>query len=315
MRKASLLLVISMTVSAESHAANYITCTNERGHDTYCAVTQFDLQVAAPVQRELLIGYRFACLGDDVNIGILDGGTKAFYEFSQSKDWLTLPAVTGYGPFKLHDPDTGWTEGAYFVPGCSLDVKIQYSDLSTPEKNRLGELVRSATQANAVVKSVEPLLSNVAIFKTIIAQLDIPTIVSLMREKYDSTKLLKDSFDRERNTVASNALSLVLDDLKLSICVNPVLAEKNKDICGESGQSPVEKKDIVDRATEALTQIETAVEEIKRASATAASDTLVKIAMLLGYSSEETKKKTLDELCPVLQNLGVENSICKKDNP
>lgn len=319
------LATLAIFISSNSFAANYITCENYGsingvgGFDTNCKIaSNVVISPKTPVEQQIDVQYQFKCIGDEVELGLKDLSRGTSYRFTQSADWLTVP-VTGYGPIQLVDfnPDGEWTASASFQPGCSLDAKVIAFDLATAEKKRLEDAVNAVSGQSKVVTDLGPLVSSVAVFKTILNQLDIPSIVSLLREKYNTTLALKEKFDGMSNLDSSNALSLVLDDLKVGICLNPAMAEKNRDICPE--EAPVQpapseaeqKKDLVAKATDALTAIETAETTVKQSAAAAVSSPLVTASELLGYASDSTKKSTLDKLCPLLKTLGVNDKNCK----
>lgn len=298
-----------------SYAGSLMTCENKGGYETNCYLTEYSLAVKTSVERSFLIQYTMPCIGHEISVGIQDQTRKTFWPFKQSGATETLP-IESYGPLMTFDPDRSWTASADFQVGCQLVAKVIEMDLSTTEKKNLNLLVDSIKSQESLVGQVLRLSSNVTLLKTIIVQLDIKSIASILAEKYVDTGALADSYEKQNKADAAAALRTVQDDLKAAICLSPALSEEHRDICTElsEGSQPSEaevKKTLTEKATTALTELGTASDSVVKLSVDRASELVVSMADVLAYASESTASDATTKVCPSIKNLNIKTTICK----
>jgi hypothetical protein len=310
-----LSLVAFISASSPSHANSLMSCENKGGYETNCFLSEYSLASKSDIQRTFSIEYMMPCIGHEINVGILDKGKTTYWSLKQSNVTETLK-IDSYGPLTTFDPDRAWTAGADFQVGCKLEINVTGTDLSDTEKKRLNLVIDTIRSHGEIVDQVLQLASNATLLKGIIAQLDVNSIAAILADKYQATKALADSYEKQNKTEAAGALRSVQEDLRAAICFNVALAEQHRNICtdpsSESTGNPEEvKKTLSEKANEALTSLETNSSTVVKTAVDKTTEVVGLFADLVAYCSSSTASDATAKACPALKKLNIKSTACK----
>ncbi|MDQ3230284.1 MAG: hypothetical protein M3Q07_00560 [Pseudobdellovibrionaceae bacterium] len=310
-----LSLVVFLFANSTSYANSLMSCENKGGYETNCFLSEYSLAPKTDIQRTFSIEYKMPCIGHEINVGILDQGKTTYWSLTQSNVTETLK-VDSYGPLTTFDPDRAWTAGADFQVGCKLEITVTGTDLADTEKKRLNLVIDTIRSHGEIVDQVLQLASNATLLKGIIAQLDVNSIAAILADKYQATRALADSYEKQNKTEAAGALRSVQEDLRAAICFNAALAEQHRSICtepsGESTGTPAEvKKTLTEKANEALTSLETNSSKAVKTAVDKATEVVGLFTDLVAYCSSSNASDATAKACPALKKLNIKTSACQ----
>lgn len=313
MRNLFLLSFLLTSIGYSQTNSQFLKCVPSYQLEA-CTLANLEFFPKSSVELKFNVEYIDNCSGTPISLGVRDSSNNAFYQFSCGSGIQTT-AFNGVGPVVSFDTTPGVTYTGGFNLACDIRVTGISTDISDNTREILNRTVELLKAFNLIIGKAKDIDSLAVAIETLITQIDVGSIKTLIMTLYNNTVALRDSYALEHKDETVEALNEVIVDIKMKICSNPPLRAGNERFC--TGVEPIDPPpaDPVKALAQSITSIRQASNDVIEVIKDQFSGNVVYAVGALAVAKADTKSDYMRKICGELDKASVHDNACEPYKP